>query len=238
MHKSQVYRLTDELSDEKGALIEPLACAVQAVVDSMPGSDDQVLVVGGGVIGGLIVQVIRAFDVTCSITVVEPSAFHAGLASKAGADNVVTDRDVFGHTKRITGARSYKPMLGPDIIMGGFSKVFDVVASSATLNSSIRVLRTGGVLSVVGIGKDARLDLTPLWLKLQTIRGMYTYGYNDLGGQSRHAFDIAIDLVRRRRIDLASLVTHRFALEDYRRMIEVNLNKATYKAVKTIVTFG
>jgi len=236
-HKSQVYRLPDELSDEEGALIEPLACAVQAVIDNTPDRDDQVLIVGGGVIGGLIVQVMRALDVACSITVVEPSAFHAGLASKAGADNVVTDNDVFGHTKCITGARSYKPLLGPDIIMGGFSKVFDIVGSSATLNSSMRVLRTGGVLSVVGIGKDAKLDLTPLWLKLQTIRGAYTYGYNDSGGGSRHAFDIAIDLVRRRRIDLGSLVTHRFALGDYRRMIEVNLNKAKHEAVKTIVTF-
>jgi threonine dehydrogenase-like Zn-dependent dehydrogenase len=66
---------------------------------------------------------------------------------------------------------------------------------------------------------------------------VYTYGYNDSGGQRRHAFDTAIDLVRRRKIDLGSLVTHRFALEDYRRMIEVNLNKAKHKAVKTVVTF-
>jgi len=236
-HRSQLHRLPDELSDEEGALIEPLACALQAVIDSMPGPDDQVLIVGGGVIGGLVVQVIRAFDVPCSITVVEPSAFHAGLASRAGADNVVSDGDVFGHTRRITGARSYKPMLGPDIIMGGFSKVVDVVGSSATLNLCMRVLRTGGVLSVVGIGKDAKLDLTPLWLKLQTIKGAYTYGYNDADGRPRHAFDMAIDLVRSRKIDLGSLVTHRFALGDYRRMIEVNLNKAEHKAVKTVAIF-
>jgi hypothetical protein len=33
------------------------------------------------------------------------------------------------------------------------------------------------------------------------------------------------------------MVTHEFSLEDYRGMIEVNLNKQAHKAVKTIVSF-
>jgi hypothetical protein len=33
------------------------------------------------------------------------------------------------------------------------------------------------------------------------------------------------------------MVTHEFSLEDYRGMIEVNLNKKANKAVKTVVTF-
>ncbi len=236
-HVSQVFRLPDDLSDVEGALMEPLACAVQTIIDNRPGDEDQVLIVGGGVIGSLIVQVIRALDIRCSVTVVEPSTFHAQLASRAGADHVVTDGNVFRHTERITGARSYKPLLGPDILMGGFSKVYDVVGSSATLNSSMRAMRTGGVLSVVGIGKDAKLDLTPLWLKLQTIKGVYAYGYTDVDGEGKHVFELAIDLARQRKVDLASMVTHTFSLEDYRRMIEVNLNKPKYEAVKTVVAF-
>ena len=236
-HVSQVFKLPDELSDVEGVLMEPLACAVQTIIDNRPGDEDQVLVVGGGVIGNLLVQVIRAFDIRCSVTVVEPSPFHADLAAKAGADHVVTDGSVFRHTERITGARSYKPLLGPDILMGGFSKVYDIVGSSATLNSSMRAMRTGGVLSVVGIGKDAKLDLTPLWLKLQTIKGVYTYGYTDADGEKKHAFELAIDLARQRKVDLASMVTHTFALGDYRRMIEVNLSKAKHQAVKTVVAF-
>jgi threonine dehydrogenase-like Zn-dependent dehydrogenase len=236
-HRSQVFKLPDGVSYEEGALIEPLACAVQAVIDNTPAEDDQVLVVGGGVIGSLIVQVIRAFDIPCSLTVVEPARFHAELASKAGADHVVTPGEAFGHTKRVTGARSYKPVLGPDILMGGFSKVYDVVGSSATLNSSMRALRACGVLSVVGIGKEVKLDVTPLWLKLQTIKGVYAHGYTDVAGESKHVFEVAIDLVRRRKVDLASMVTHTFRLEEYKRMIEVNLNKAKHKAVKTVVAF-
>jgi threonine dehydrogenase-like Zn-dependent dehydrogenase len=236
-HKDQVFRLPDGVSYKVGAMIEPLACALQTVLDNMPDQDDQILVIGGGVIGSLIVQAIRAFDIKCSITVAEPSIFHAELTSRVGADHLITDGEILRSTERITGARAYKPLLGKDMLMGGFSKVYDTVGHSETLNLGMRALATGGVLSLVGIGKDLKLDPTPLWLKLQTIKGAYTYGYTAVGDARRHVFDLAIDYVKQGKVDLESMVTHEFSLEDYRRMIEVNLNKPRHKAVKTIVSF-
>jgi len=236
-HKDQVYRLPEEVSPKEGAMIEPFACALQAVLDNMPDREDQVLVIGGGVVGSLIVQSIRAFDIDCSVTVSEPSLFHAELTSKVGADHLITDGDVLHRTEDITGAKAYKPMLGKDILMGGFSKIFDTVGSAETINTSMRALRTGGVLSVVGIGKDVKLDLTPLWLKLQTIKGVWTYGYTDVNNERKHIFEIAIDFIKQGKVDLESMVTHMFSIEDYKEMIEVNLNKLKHKAVKTVVSF-
>jgi (R,R)-butanediol dehydrogenase/meso-butanediol dehydrogenase/diacetyl reductase len=236
-HKDQIFKLPGEVSPKEGAMIEPVAVAIQAVIDNMPGEEDKVLVIGGGVIGNLIVQVIRAFDIGCSITVAEPSKFHAELTSKAGADHLITDGDILHNTESITGARAYKPMLGKVILMGGFSKIYNTVASTETLDASMRALRTGGVLSVVGIGKDVMTDLTPLWLKLQTIKGVYCYGYTDINGKRRHIFEIAIDYVKKRKIHIELLVTHTFAIEDYRKMIEINLNKKKHRAVKTVVCF-
>ena len=236
-HKSQVFKLPEGMSPREGAMIEPLAAAIQAVLDNKPEQDDQVLIIGGGVIGNLLVQSIRALDIDCSITVAEPSQFHAELASRVGADHLITDGDVLRHTRDITGARAYKPMLGSDILMGGFSKIFDVVGSTDTLKTSMRALRTGGVLSVVGIGRDVKLDLTPLWLKLQTIMGVYTYGYADVNNERRHVFELAIDFAKQKKVALEAMVTHIFRIEDYKEMIEVNLNKPKHKAVKTAVSF-
>ena len=236
-HESQVFRLPPELSPKEGIMIEPLAVALQAVLDNCPNQNDQVLVVGGGVIGNLIVQAIRALGNGCSITVAEPSQFHSQLASKAGADHLITDGDILGHAQTITKARGYKPMLGQMILMGGFSKVFDTVASTATLTAAMRALRTGGVLSVVGIGKDPLTDLTPLWLKLQTIKGVYCYGFVDMQGEKRHVFEMAIDLVKQKKVAVEHMVTHSFAIEDYGRMIAVNLHKQRHEAIKTAVSF-
>lgn len=236
-HKSQVFNLPPGLSPREGIMIEPLAVALQAVIENQPGESDQVLVVGGGVIGNLIVQAIRSLGSGCQITVAEPSSFHAQLASKAGADQAIVDGDIQGHAMEITQARRYTPMLGPAILMGGFSKVFDTVASASTLLVGMRVLRGGGVLSVVGITKDHVTDLTPLWLKLQTVRGVYCYGFVDVQGERRHVFDLAIDLVRLKKVAVEHMVTHTFAIEDYRRMIAVNLQKQQYKAIKTALSF-
>jgi (R,R)-butanediol dehydrogenase/meso-butanediol dehydrogenase/diacetyl reductase len=236
-HESQVFRLPDGMSLKEGAMIEPLAAALQAVLDTRPDRDDRVLVIGAGVIGNLIIQAIRGLGAGCLIAVAEPSPFHAELAVKAGADHVITDGDVLGGVARIAGARAYKPTLGPDILMGGFSKAFDTVASNATLNSGMRALATGGTLSVVGIGSKATIDLTPLWLKLQTVKGAYVYGYNTFNGETKHAFETAIDLTLQKRVRLEPMITHTFSIGDYRRMIEVNLSKARHKAMKTVVAF-
>lgn len=237
-HKSQVFKLPQGMSPKEGAMIEPFAVTLQAVYDNTPDRDDQVLIIGGGVIGNLLVQSIRALGLDCSITVAEPSRFHAELASQAGANYLITDGDVLHQSERITGAKAYKPMLGDKITMGGFTKIFDTVASAETLNTDMRVLRTGGVLSVVGIGKEVMSDLTPLWLKLQTIKGAYCYGYTDVRGKREHVFDIAIELVKQKKVSVAPMITHTFPLESYRELIEVNLRKGKYKAVKTAVSFA
>jgi threonine dehydrogenase-like Zn-dependent dehydrogenase len=226
------------MSPKEGAMIEPLAVTLQAVLDNMPGRDDQVLIIGGGVIGNLIVQSIRALGIDCPITVAEPSRFHAALVSQAGANHLITDGDILNHTVSVTGAKAYKPLLGPEILMGGFTRIFDTVASAQTLNAAMRVLRTGGVLSVVGIGKEVKIDLTPLWLKLQTIKGVLCFGYTDLRGKKEHVFEIALDFVKQKKVSLEPMVTHIFPLEHYREMIEVNLRKGRYKAVKTMVSFA
>ena len=236
-HESQLFRLPEGVSPEAGALIEPLAVTLEAVLANRPEKEDCVLIIGGGVIGNLLVQTIRALGIACHITVSEPSKFHAELAARAGADDLITDGDLFGRATEITGARRYRPMLGQEILMGGFTKIFDVVAKTGTLRAAMRVMAAGGVLSVVGIGDEAKLDLTPLWLKLQTIRGVYSYGRHDIDGERRHAYDLALDLVREGKVRLEGMITHRFRLEQYPEMIEVNRNKARHRAVKTIVSF-
>lgn len=236
-HRSQVFKLPKEMPPEAGCMMEPVGVALQAVLDNRPAAADKVLVIGGGVIGNLVVQSIRALQIPCSITVAEPSAFHAELAVRAGADHLVQDGDIPGAALRITGAEAYKPLLGKDILMGGFGKIFDCVGHQDTLRAAMRCLAANGILSVVGIGNEVRLDMTPLWLKLQTIKGVYGHAFNEIDGRVEHVFETAIRLVARGRINLEGMVTHRFPLERYQDMIEVNMRKSAHRAVKTVVSF-
>ncbi|MCD6585287.1 MAG: alcohol dehydrogenase catalytic domain-containing protein [Desulfobacteraceae bacterium] len=236
-HKSQLFKIPDGMPPETAVMTEPVSVALQAVLDNMPEENEKILVIGAGVIGNLVIQSVRALVPGCSISVIEPSSFAADLAKKRGADEMIPFKEAFKQTTRITGAKVYKPMIGMEIAMGGFDRIFDTVAAKSTLNLSMRLLAGMGTLSIVGIGGDVKLDLTPLWLKLQTIKGVYGYGYSELNGKKQHVFEIALDLMQQGKIRAENLVTHKFAIEDYEQMIEVNLNKGQHKALKTVVSF-
>jgi threonine dehydrogenase-like Zn-dependent dehydrogenase len=236
-HQSQLFKVPEGMSLESAVMTEPVAVALQTVFDNMPEAEEKVLVMGGGVIGNLTIQSIHALSPDCRIFVVEPSSFAADMAKKAGADEVIPSKELFARTSRITGAGIYKPMLGMEISMGGFDRVYDTVGVSATLNLSMRLMTAMGTLSVVGIGGDVKLDLTPLWLKLQTIKGVYAYGDVDFNGRREHVFEIAMTMMRNGQIKADALVTHKFSLNDYERMIEVNLNKEKHRAMKTVMAF-
>ncbi|MFZ2630205.1 MAG: alcohol dehydrogenase catalytic domain-containing protein [Desulfosalsimonadaceae bacterium] len=237
-HKSQLFKVPDGMLPEAAVMTEPVAVALQAVFDNLPEENDNILVIGGGVIGNLIIQSLRALVPGCHVSVIEPSGFAADLAKTAGADEVIPAKEVFAQTARITKATIYKPMIGMEILMGGFNRIFDTVASHATLKLSMRLLAGMGTLSIVGIGGDVKLDLTPLWLKLQTVKGVYGYGRQVFNGKDQHVFDVALDLMSQGKIRVENLVTHRFPIEDYEQMIEVNLNKGKNRAMKTVMAFN
>ena len=236
-HKSQAFKLPDSCSPQQGALIEPLTVGLQAVFGNRPQSGENVMIVGGGVIGTMVLKAIRGLDIDCNITVVEPSDFAADLARQAGADQVITSGNELKDTVRLTGASRYKPMMGPDILMGGYARIYDSVGSSETLNMAMRCLAAGGTLSQVGIWHDVKLDLTPLWLKQQTLKGVYGCGYAEYQGKTAHMFEIALDMVDKGNVTLDGMLTHTFSLDNFDKMIEVNLAKEKHGAVKTAVSF-
>jgi threonine dehydrogenase-like Zn-dependent dehydrogenase len=52
-----------------------------------------------------------------------------------------------------------------------------------------------------------------------------------------HAYDLALRLVWEGKVHLDEMITHRFPLAEYGKMIEVNRNKAGHRAIKTAVSF-
>ena len=237
-HPSQLFKLPDQMPYKIAVLTEPFSVGLQAVFINLPRAGEEVLVIGGGVIGGMVINAIRALGIDCRLTVADPSPFAAGIAGKLGADRVVTDGDLMQAAVGFTGARRYKPELGPDMLMGGFARIYDTVGTSGTLNTATRCLASGGTISLIGIHDRLKLDPTPLWLKQQTIKGLLGCGIVDYQGRRRHVFEIALELANSGKARMGSLVTHEFKLEDYAGMIAVNLDKQRYKALKTVVSFG
>ena len=133
-----VYKLPDGVSFEQAALLESVSIAVHAVNRHAPRPGDSVVVMGAGMIGILLIQVLKAKGTTAVIAVdIDPQKL--ALARRMGATHTLnaTDGDVPAAVRQLTGGR-------------GVDVSFEVVGHSATVVSAVRSLRKGGTVVLVG----------------------------------------------------------------------------------------
>jgi threonine dehydrogenase-like Zn-dependent dehydrogenase len=238
-HRSQLYSL-DGIADEEGVMIDAFSSALHPVMNHLPKKEQAALVIGAGPIGLSAIQAIGALSPGVTIIVMDKSAASLRRAREAGAHYALgarTGASIYEEVAEITGARVYKPLIGQQILMGGVDTVFDTVGHGATIQMSLRLLRTGGTYALIGLAATERLDLTPLWFKEITMAGSLGYGAQAYEGKQTHTWDVALDLISKKRVRLAPYVTHVFALDEWRTAIRTNLNKEKCGAVKTAFVF-
>lgn len=133
-----LYRLPETLPFERAALIEAVSIAVHAVSLRPPKPDETVVVVGAGMIGVLVIQVLRAKGCR-HIVAVDLDADKLALARRLGAEHGLNpkDTDVPAKVREITGGH-------------GANASFEVVGHSDTVLTAIRSLRKGGAVVLVG----------------------------------------------------------------------------------------
>lgn len=133
-----LYKLPDNLPFERAALIESVSIAVHAVGRHLPKPDDTVVVVGAGMIGLLVIQVLKAKG-TRNIVAIDVDPRKLALADRLGATRTINamGNDVQAAVRDVTGGR------GADVS-------FEVVGHGDTVLSAIRSLRKGGTVVLVG----------------------------------------------------------------------------------------
>lgn len=235
-HESQIVKVPDSMTDEQAVMIEPFCSALHPVMRGLPSDGDNVLVIGAGVIGLGVIAAIRALGIDCSIVASEPVARNRSEALAKGADETIDpeSESLYERARAIAGAKIYKPVIEKKICMGGFDRVFDCVGSTETISDAFRLAAGSSTVVLIGIQAVKRIDWTPMWLKGITLIGNMCYGLADYHGEHVHSFDIAIDLMQKGRVDMSDIITHRFALEDYREAIALNMDKGANGMIKSV----
>jgi L-iditol 2-dehydrogenase len=133
-----LYRLPKKISFEQATFTEPLSVAVHAVNRTPMSQNDTAVVVGAGMVGLLVVQVLLAKGAG-KIIAVDIDRGRLDLACKLGADvGLGADEcDVKEEVLKQTEG------LGADIS-------FEVVGFSETVKTAESVLRKGGSLTLIG----------------------------------------------------------------------------------------
>ncbi len=233
-HKSRLFRVPANLKDEEAILTDPLSSALHPILKDMPSDDEKILIFGAGIIGLLVTRVLRVLGSKADVTVLARHSYQAELAEKFGANRVIRSGNI-DKLAELTNAKVIKPMLGDRFLIGGFDRIYDCVGSAGSISNSVRWANSGGKIVMVGLASTIKMDWTLIWFKELTLYGIYAYGNDEINGETRRTYEIALEMLSDGKIDTKPLVTHTFSLGDYRTAIKVASTKKKHKSIKVLL---
>lgn len=236
-HETELYAVPDDLTDEQGMMVEPIAVGMRAVLQHPPPESGHALVLGCGIVGLNVLQSLCAVHPDSQVTVMARYAHQREMARNLGADNVIEDGDGYTATARLTNASLYTGSFDNKMLLGGFDVVYDCVGSATTLENSLRWARAGGTVVMIGIKlKPLKLDLNPIWYQEVDLVGVYAHGAEPWNGATKRTYDVVVEQLRRGNLVAEPLITHRFPLEQWRTAIDTSLDKQS-GAIKVIFEY-
>lgn len=189
-----LYRLPDGLDFVSASLAEPLGVAVHAAAITPIGIDDSVAVVGTGLIGLLLIQVLRGATAGPLIAC-DTDESRRVSALGFGADAAI-DPSAPGAMDELRSLTSGR----------GVDHTFEAVGATAPIRSAIDATRKGGTVTLVGnVSPSVELPLQQVVTRQLTLRGSCA-----IAGE----YPIALDLMARGKVDARALVSAVAPLEE------------------------
>jgi 2-desacetyl-2-hydroxyethyl bacteriochlorophyllide A dehydrogenase len=134
------YRIPDGVTDAQGALIEPLSCAVHGLRRIGPVIGQDVLMMGAGTMGLLLMQLLNRAGAR-SVTVVDRNRSRLTAATVAGAASTASDATTLDRR---------------------FDVAVDATGAPAAIEAAFGTLQRGGRLLIFGVTSgDAEVRLSP-----------------------------------------------------------------------------
>lgn len=200
----RAYALPPGMDLDAAVLIEPLACAVHGLdlLPRRPG--DRHLIYGAGPMGVLMAMLVTEVAGE-PVVMIEPDDTRRELARELG----------------FTVARS-----GTDLDPNDrFDAVVDCTGAVPAIEDGLGRVRRGGVMMLFGVAaRDATARFSPF--------DVYRNEITIIGSMAvHHSFDRAVRIAERWGPRLASIVTHRFSLDDYASAVDVVTAGAGLKVV-------
>ena len=144
----------------------------------------------------------------------------AALARSLGAAEVVQPEPRLNVVEKLaawSGGVLRAPMQGlPMAHPGGIDVVYDTVGKPETFEVGVRLLKARGTLVKSGVHAPGRWEWSPLYFKEIMWVGSNAFGIEEVDGRRQHGIAHYLDLVQQGRVDIASMLTHTFPLEQWR----------------------
>jgi L-idonate 5-dehydrogenase len=209
----QAHRLADRVTDQEGAMAEPLSVALHAVRRAGPLLGKRVLVTGCGPIGALTIIAARRAGAT-HIVATDVGAHTLGKALKVGADEVVNVADEPAGLDRFKADKGF------------FDVLFEASGNERALRGAFDVVRPRGVIVQVGLGGEMTLPINAIVAKEFDLRGAFRF---------HEEFAVAVELLNKGLLDVKPLISATLSYRDSARAFALAADRS--QAMKVLLNF-
>jgi L-iditol 2-dehydrogenase len=207
-----LFPIPESISDDDGALLEPLGVAIHSVDLGKLRAGMHVGVFGCGPIGLLIIQMARLSGAARIIaTDLLPHRLEAARAYGASQAYLAQESDLLDQIMTGAGER-------------GIDVAFEAAGTQPAVDLAFAAVAPGGKVILAGIPDD---DRTAFSAGLARRKGLTI----KLVRRMKHTYPRAIALVSKGLVDLRSLVTHRFPLEQANQAFQVAERRQGLKVI-------
>jgi L-iditol 2-dehydrogenase len=238
-HISQLIEVPQGLTDRAAILTDPLAVSLHGVLRAPWPVARRICIIGGGILGLGAVAALRAVGFGGQLDLVARHSFQREFARRFGADWMGDERDLrdLSALAQRTAGRVVSPRLGARALAEGYDLVFDCAGGAASLSASLRIARGRGCIVLVGTSGAGRIDPTPIWFRELTILGGSGRQLEECSGRRLHTYHLVHELMLAGKLPGEELLTHTFALADYRRAFDVATDKGRTACIKAAFDF-
>ena len=211
MPEERVHLLPPGVGYKEGAIAEPLACCVHAVLDRgriKPG--DLVIVNGPGIVGLLSLQLAKLSSATVILVGTKQDAQRLELGSALGADYTVDDV-----TKLDENLTDLTDSFGADLVI-------ECAGHERSLIQAMEAVRKGGTIVQVGLfGKDLMLPFDHIIMKEIKLLGAF--------GSNWRSWTRALKLLSSKEVNVEPLVDSVLPLHSWAAAFKKTENREAIK---------
>ncbi len=235
-HPSQLFAIPDHVSDDAAVLADPVSVSLRSILLAPPAAGETVLVYGSGTLAFAVIALLRHLYPDTEIWAATRPGARAELATRLGAHAVLSSSpdELVAQVARRMVTTPLQPWSRHDWLQDGPAVVYDTIGSKETVETSLRLLATGGTLVVSGVEPPKRFEWTPLYFKELRVIGSNGFGIEEVGGIAKHSMEHYFDFVAAG-LDLTPVITHRFPLSRWGEAVLAVKNSRRTGAVKVLL---
>jgi threonine 3-dehydrogenase len=208
---SNVFKLSDSIPDEVGAILDPLGNATHTALSfDLVGED--VLITGAGPIGIMAVAIAKHVGAR-HIVITDLNEYRLDLAEKMGATRTVN-----------VGKEKLSEVLGELGMEEGFDVGLEMSGNQHAFRDMLKLMNNGGNVALLGIMPDETpINWTDVVFKGLKLKGIY--------GREMFETWYKMSSMLQSNLDVTPIITHRFDIDDFQKGFDVMSSGQSGKVV-------